>query len=287
VTTDSAVADVEASPTFTQFTTQTTSGLKTKARLASLDYKLATTVPVIANGASVALVDLMATGTTGTKLAVTGDFTAAANTDGTYTGAALNKVFLSANTNCSTIDVQPTTLTGTAATFNVGATPTTTTPNLCYVPNTTTAINAGSYTAALNAVSVAPTVYAVTSLDKGTVSTITRNGTELQAPLYQTTPGYVSRFVLTNTGSVAGAYTASVKAEAGNTVTNGTLTGSIPAGGMVVIPASDLATFSGTPRGMVTFSVARPNTQIQGVFQIVNATTGSVSNTVMIRPGTN
>jgi hypothetical protein len=38
---------------------------------------------------------------------------------------------------------------------------------------------------------------------------------------------------------------------------------------------------------MVTFSVARPNTQIQGVFQIVNATTGSVSNTVMIRPGTN
>jgi hypothetical protein len=34
-------------------------------------------------------------------------------------------------------------------------------------------------------------------------------------------------------------------------------------------------------------TVAAPNSQIQGLYQIVNQTTGSISNHVMVRPGTN
>lgn len=289
VTADSAIADVEATTPFALFKSGQTSGVTTRARLASIDYKLATTVPKLAAGTPIALTDLMDATATGTKLVITGDFSAAANSDGTYTGSALNRVYLSlaADTACATATVPANALTSTTATFNVGATATTLNPNLCFAPRTGVAIPAATYTADLNAVSAAPATYAVANTASGTVSTITRNGTELQAPLYQTTSGYISRFVLTNTGSVVANYSATVKAEADNTVTNGTLTGSIPAGGMVVIPASDIATFSGLPRGMVTFSVARPNSQIQGVFQIVNATTGSLSNTVMVRPGTN
>lgn len=288
VTADSAISDVEASPAFTAFKTGQTSGSTAIARLASLDYKLATTVPLKAAGTAIALADLMATGATGTKLAVTGDFSAAANANGTFTGAALNRVYLSANTTCVGVDVAASAVTATSATFNVGATATTANPNLCFAPRSTVAIPASTYTASINAVSATPATYNVANTDGGTVSTITRNGTELQAPLFQTTTGFVSRFFLTNTGSAAATYTVSVLTETGNTATTGTLTGTIPAGGSVEVPASQIVSaFSGAPRGTAVFSVNRPNNTIQGVYQIVNTTSLVPSMYVMVRPGTN
>jgi len=289
VTSDSAVADVEASPSFTAFKSGQTSGSTTVARLASLDYKLAATVPVKASGAAIALTDLMATGASGTKLVVTGDFSAGANANGTYTGAALNRVYLSANTTCVGVDVAASAVAAGSATFNVGATATTANPNLCFAPLSTNTIAAGTYSADVNAVSANSAVYTVASTAGGQVSEITRNGTELQAPLFQTTPGYVSRFVLTNTGTVDANYTVSVKAEDGNTVTLGTVTGGVlKAGKQLVIPAADVAAaFTGAPRGFAVFTVARPNNQVQGVYQIVNQATGAISNSNMVRPGTN
>lgn len=293
VTTDSAISDVEASPAFTAFKSGQTSGSTTVARLAALDYKLATTVPILASGNAVTLGDLMATGATGTKLVVSGDFAGAANANGTYTGAALNRVYLSANTTCVGVAVAASEIAAGTATFNVGATATTLNPHLCYAPRQTTpaslTIAASTYTANLNAVSATPATYAVASTASGQVSEITRNGTELQAPLFQTTPGFVSRFVLTNTGSADATFTVSVKAEDGNTVTLGSVTGgTIPAGKQLVIPAADVAAaFSGATRGFAVFTVARPNATIQGAYQIVNQTSGAVSNSNMIRPGTN
>lgn len=289
-TSDSAIADVEASPAFTAFKSGQTSGVTNKARLAALDYKLATTVPNKAAGTAIALADLMATGATGTKLVITGDFSAAADaTTGSFTtSSALNRVFLSANTNCSTLDVVASAITATAATFNVGATATTANTNLCYVPRSGVAIPASTYTADINAVSAAASTYSVANTAAGQVSSITRNGTELQAPLFQTTSGFVSRFFLTNTGSSAATFTVSVQGETGNTITTGTLPSyTIPANGSLEVKAADLATFSGTPRGTAVFTIARPNSTIQGVYQIVNQTSGAVSITPMLRPGTN
>jgi hypothetical protein len=293
VTTDSAISDVEASPAFTAFKSGQTSGSTAKVRLAALDYKLAATVPLKADGNAITLGDLMATGSTGTKLVVSGDFSGAANSNGTYTGASLNRVFLSANTNCSTIDLQPAAITAGSASFNVGATATTGNTNLCYEPRQTApatlTIAASTYTADVNAVSAAAATYAVANTAGGQVGEITRNGTELQAPLFQTTPGYVSRFVLTNNGSADAPFTVSVKGEDGNTITLGSVAGgTVKAGKQLVINASDVAAaFSGSPRGFAVFTVSRPTSQIQGAYQIVNPTTGAVSNTVMVRPGTN
>jgi hypothetical protein len=288
VTADSAVSNVEASPAFTRFVSQAATSSTAIARLAQLNYALIATAPVKADGNAVTLADLMAVGTSGTKLAITGDFSAAANTNGTYTGAALNRVYLSADTNCVAVSLAATTVTATAATFNVGATATTANQNLCYAPLSTRTIPAATYTADLNAVSAAPTVYAVASTAGGTASTITRNGTELQAPLFQTTAGFVSRFFLTNTGSAVANYSISVLTETGNTATTGTLTGTIPANGSVEIPAGTVVTaFTGATRGAAVFTVDRPTSQIQGVYQIVNQTSGAVSNMGMLRPGTN
>jgi hypothetical protein len=297
LTADSAVADVEASPTFTKFTSGQTSGSLLKARLASLDYKLATAVPLKADGTAMTLAALMATGASGTKLTVTGDFSAAANTDGTFTGTtaasltagALTRVYLNPTNDCAYTgaSINASSLSASAVSFNVGATATTANPHLCYQPNGTAQVAASGYTAVLNAVTAAAASYTVASIDKGTVSNITRNGTELQAPLFQAPGGYLSRFALTNTGTVAATYTAVVRGETGNTFSAGTLTGTIPAGGQVILNGSDLGTFSGSQRGFVVFTVNRPNTQIQGVFQLTNVASGAVTNTVMVRPGTN
>jgi hypothetical protein len=46
--------------------------------------------------------------------------------------------------------------------------------------------------------------------------------------------------------------------------------------------------FNGSPpRGTFTVNVNAPNNQIQGLYQIVNPTAGSISNHVMVRPGSN
>lgn len=297
VTADSAISNVEATPAFTRFTTTSTSGANNVARLASLNYALVAltsgnAVPNEADGTTITLADLMATGATGTKLVINGDFSAAANSNGSFTGAALNRVFLSSSTNCGAgtpdVDLAAASVTANSAVFEVGATATTANPNLCYAPRSGVAIPVATYTAEIQAVSVSPTVYAVTNTAGGSVSAITRNGTELQAPLVQTTSGFVSRLFLTNTGSVAGNYTISVLTETGNVATTGALTGVIPANGSIEVPvASVVSAFSGAPRGTLVMTVDRPNSQIQGMYQIVNQTSGAVSNSPMLRPGTN
>ena len=113
-----------------------------------------------------------------------------------------------------------------------------------------------------------------------------RNGTELQAPLAQIPNGWLSRLVLTNTGSQARPYTIRVMTEEGVTVSTGTLSGTVPANGTKVI--DDLSTvFSGNNRATLVVNVAGPTNQIQGLYQVVNPDKGSVSNHVLVRPGSN
>ena len=102
--------------------------------------------------------------------------------------------------------------------------------------------------------------------------------------------GWISRLVLTNTSAIARPYTITVLSETGNTVSTNNLTGTIPANGTYVV--EDLNTvltgFTGpNKRATLNVSVAGPNTAVQGLYQIVNPDKGSISNHVLVRPGTN
>ena len=150
------------------------------------------------------------------------------------------------------------------------------------------AIPESTYTATLLADANAN--YEVSDVGPIFVGEIVRNGTQLQAPLVQTPNAWVSRIVLTNTGSQDRPYELSVMGESGNIigVDSTLLVGLVPANGTKVIELDDiLLTFSGSSRATINATIAAPNNQIQGLYQIVNPDSGSISNHVMVRPGTN
>ena len=281
-------ASVEATPTFSRFVPVTNVSSATTAWLGAttLTYGLAdpagpqaTTLGV--DGQPITLTALLAGTTT---LEVDGDFSIAGSP--AFNPAAQGRVRLH---NTSNADA----LTASKATFNVG--------NVgfanSYVSLETRTTGAGAniaipeatYSATLKAVAAQPTVYAVS--DKSTsLARIVRDGTQLQAPLVQVPGGWISRLVLTNTSSIARPYTISVISETGNTVTTDNLTGTVPANGTYVIEDLNSVLTGFTTqyrRATLNVSVAGPNTAIQGLYQIVNPEKGSISNHVLVRPGTN
>ena len=150
------------------------------------------------------------------------------------------------------------------------------------------AIPESNYTATLLADANAG--YDVDDVGPIAVGEITRNGTQLQAPLVQTPNAWVSRIVLTNTGTTSRPYEMAVTGESGNIIgiDSTLLVGTVPGNGTKVIELDDvLLTFSGQSRATINVTVAAPNNQIQGLYQIVNPESGSISNHVMVRPGTN
>ena len=106
----------------------------------------------------------------------------------------------------------------------------------------------------------------------------------------QTPNAWVSRIVLTNTGATARPYELAVTGESGNIIgiDSTLLVGTVPGNGTKVIELDDvLLSFSGQSRATINVTVAAPNNQIQGLYQIVNPAQGSISHHVMVRPGTN
>ena len=150
-------------------------------------------------------------------------------------------------------------------------------------------IEQSEYFATLNAAAADPTVYAVSDIHGVRLGEIVRNGTQLQAPLAQLPEGWLSRLVLTNTGDTGHAYTIRVLGERGNTIDTDRLTGMVPARGTVVIEDLDkvLTGFTGRSRATLDVAVAGPGSHVQGLYQIVNPGKGSISNHVLVRPGTN
>jgi len=161
---------------------------------------------------------------------------------------------------------------------------------------TAKAIAAGDYKATFTPVSADSTKYSVTPLSVAVAGSIRRNGLELQAPLAQVTPGWVSRIVLTNTGSTSPKYSIKVLNEAGNVITTDAtkLTGTVKPGTNVISLSGDggvISAYTAAPRATVVVSVETTDGvgtgTVQGLYQIVNGDTGSISNHVMVRPGTN
>ena len=183
-------------------------------------------------------------------------------------------------------------LTASKATFNIGATPL---ANQYVVLTSRTAgaanglaIPESEYTVTLKAVSAAPAVYAVNDLTAA-LGKIVRDGTQLQAPLAQIPGDWISRLVLTNTGNIARPYKVALLGETGNTLTAGSdVAGIVPANGTIVLDVNKLlGGYTTAPRATLNVTVAGPTTQIQGLYQIVNPDKGSISNHVLVRPGTN
>lgn len=279
-----AVANVQAAPSFTRFVSATPTNSVDRAAIGTATFALRSPAPRIADGSTVTLATLLAAGS---HHSVAGDFSAAANADGSYTGAALNRVYFSSTADCSVVSTPASTITASSARFDTGAAAVAGL-SLCYAPRTGVAIPASTYTQTFNAVSAAAATYTVNKLGPLDLGSITRNGTQLQASFVQVPAGWLSRIVLTNTGSTARPYTITALTEDGSTVVLGTAaTGSVPARGTIVLNTADIASFTGVPRGALNVNVAGPDNSIQGLYQIVNATTGAVSNTVMVRPGTN
>ena len=280
------VADVEADPSFSEFVPDVSTSL-TQAWIGwtpavGVNYGLRDpdgagpqTAPFRVDGTPITMADLFAATTT---ITATGDFNLVANANGSFTGGALGRAWLNGNSNQ---------VTATTARFPVGAGAFTS--SALYVENAFGHLIAESeYHLTLNPVAANPTVYAVTPISNVFAGEIVRNGTQLQAPLAQVPSGWLSRLALTNTGSTARPYTIAVQGETGNTISTSNLTGTVPANGTTVIDLTTVLTgFTASPRATLNVTVAGPNNQIQGLYQIVNPDKGSISNHVLVRPGSN
>lgn len=249
-----------------------------------------------AAGTQIGLSDLLGTGAE--TLVLTGDFSAGSSTsvglaDSPNCGGNVQTAAFTASS--ATVGVQTIatiTLPTNLASAPFGATSASAPAYICFTPNGTTAIPkvtaiTGQLTLVANANSTTTTGYTF-----ATVGAISRDGTTLQAPFLQVPSGWLARIVLTNTGTTAATYTGTVTAGPSNVVggtanavaTNGTITGSIPAGGQSIIEGTAMPTFTQSQRGFVSFDIGGLNSVVNGVYQLVNATTGSVTNQNMVRP---
>ncbi len=132
---------------------------------------------------------------------------------------------------------------------------------------------------------ISPSTWSVSNSTLQAPSASSASPTTLMMPWFSTSAGYTSKFFLLNRGATSAAYSVSVMTEPGNVATLSKTTGVIPANSQISIDASTIVSkFSGPTRGSATFTIQAPNSQIDGSYQISNPSTGSVSNTSMIRP---
>ncbi len=189
-----------------------------------------------------------------------------------------------ANTfNCAAVGAGGTTTAAkvTFATSNVALTAPT---SLCYQTNgTTTLVDqdiSGQFNYVYNAGYAGPanTTPVVVGLWR-------RDGVELQSPWFTTTTGYISRFFLTNTGSVDAQCSINTWNAAG-TVTPTVASVTVLAGTQLLVPAT--SALPTTPSGpyATRFVCAAPSSAMQGNY-VLTTPNGSVAIGGMIRPGTN
>jgi len=244
------------------------------------------------DGTSTLLASNVTINGTGSKVTVTGDFSAAASV---YIDTGL----VGCNASPSAIVGTFTATTATFATSNTNGLPV---PMwMCMKATGTTAIAAQSFTGLFvpTAVTTAGIPYAPIAYTSQPLGSFQRDGVELQAPWFTlggTGSAYISRFFLTNTGNTDSLCTVSFLSETGNTVTVNTTPNAqgnsgagvtVPAGKQVSVLATELVTsFSGNSRAAVRFSCPAPSANIQGRY-IVTHSSGAVDSGTLLRPGTN
>lgn len=166
--------------------------------------------------------------------------------------------------------------------------------SLCYNVNGTTAIFPSTYSTTMTPASVVG--YTVAPATVAISGQIQRDGVELQSPWFvfgQT--GYNSRFYLTNTGGPDATCQVLLMNETGNALTAGSTTsvvvpgavtsGNVNGGILFVDSASVVTAGLIKNRAAVRFLCSAPSAAMQGTYSLT--TSAGVSNTPMLRPGTN
>jgi hypothetical protein len=106
----------------------------------------------------------------------------------------------------------------------------------------------------------------------GTLGTIGYDTTSINIDYVTINPAYAQKIFLVNTGTGAASYTTSFTLEAGSTAAAGS--GSVPAGSMVTIKASDFMTVTGTAlRGSAVIEIEATTANVQATTQIINLDT--------------
>jgi hypothetical protein len=223
-----------------------------------------------AAGVSVTLGDLVAAGT---KLTVAGDFSAAnsATSGGVYLGSAAG----------CTVSIAGTLNAGkTSANINVDANAQAAI-NVCYTVTGATVVPVLDTTVALTVTAAAGSTAA--SVAAQALGNIKHDGTTMVAPLAQVPAGWISRLVLSNHGTTSRTYTVTAISESGNTVTltGAAASGTLASGTTTVVDLAGLLTATGAARSSLKVIVSGPQSEIDGLYQIVNSTSGSVSNHVL------
>jgi len=201
------------------------------------------------------------------------DFSQSVKTGNAFTGVDLN-------------GTAATTETANLATFNLGTSAVGAAPvgagapvtlPIDYTVTGNAAIGAGDYTASV-ALTAQPAAVNLETLQPATLGTIKHNGTTLETPWFTIFPGYTSRIVITNRGTTDAPYKSTVITETGVTSTAGSLAnGTVKANSTLVIDASSIASaFSAGTRGSLIINLAAPNQYIDGEYQSINASNGSI-----------
>jgi hypothetical protein len=228
------------------------------------------------NATLATLVAANAGGSAGNRLVVTGDFSAAAANTAVNTlanlGAAVSANSATFTTTSATLDL-PTGV--VAGGFTNGS--------VSYDLNGTTALPTATYLATLTPRAIGTTV-TLSALGPISVGSIVRDGVQLESPWVTATPGFISRFFVTQTTPGAVPYTVTVRNAAG-LVTGGTLSGTIAAGQVVRFDLSTLlpADTTAVPGPyQVTYNIAAPAAAVQGTY-VLTSPNGSVSNMPLYR----
>lgn len=191
------------------------------------------------------------------QITVAGDFSAAAANTAVTLGAT------AANGGAA--------FTSSQAVFNFNGSAGLTNTAINYVVNGTTAVPSATYTASLSAAGNA-TVYKTTTSGPITTGSITRDGVQFESPWVTVTPGFISRFFLTQTTGGTVPWTATVR-NASGLVTGGTLTGSLVGGRQTLVTMAsllpaDTTAFPGPYQ--VTFNIASDASVTQGAYVLTS-----------------
>ena len=210
----------------------------------------AATVGAIVNGAS-----------TSNTLALTGDFGAATSAASINTPTA-TEVASAVTATTATLPL----LAGTVGATGFAAL------DVRYTVNGTTALPVSAYTAAFTG--VAQTGYTLSTLGPVTSGNIFRDGVQFDTPWVTATPGFISRFFLTQTTPATVPYTVTVRNAAG-LVTGGAAGGTLASNRQTLITLAsllpaDTTAFPGPYQ--VTFNVAATNTAVQGTYALTSPT---------------
>jgi hypothetical protein len=224
--------------------------------------------------------------TTGSQVDVANVADEAATTVALAGDFSFGSWFLSANTNCSTTDVDLTATIpeeGTSAEADLIEFGTNGFTNLCLeVDGVDDVINEGSYTASATVAPAAAGAVVSPAPISGTVGTIVRNGTTVQAPYITTFADYNQRIILVNRGNAEAPYMSSFTPEEGVTVTAGAeAMGTLAPGETKVIRAADFVTIEGGTRTAATIVIVAPPANIDAATTQVNLADGGTDTVVL------